>query len=146
LALAALLYALDRPTVEAIADRLKLSNAEKVRAAWLVEKQDHLIAAPTMRPSKLYPILVHPGIGELLALHRALAVGNAPHVEFCERLIRETPPDVLNPPPVITGEDLIALGMPPGPAFKRILDAVREKQLDGELRTKDEALAFARRA
>ena len=68
------------------------------------------------------------------------------HVEFCERVLRDTPPEVLNPPPLVTGEDLIALGMKPGPAFKRILEAARAAQLDGELTTKDAALRFAREA
>ena len=128
----------------AIADRLRLSNAEKARVAWLVEKHQYLADAPTMRPSKLKPILVHPGIGELLALHRAdaLASGRSlEHVEFCERMLRETPPEELNPPPVLTGDDLIALGLKPGPEFKRLLDAVREAQLEGRVRTKEEALA-----
>jgi poly(A) polymerase len=143
LALAAVLSALDKPTVEAIADRLKLSSAEKVRAAWLVEMRDFLLDAATMRPSKLYPMLVHPGVGDLLALNRAMG---ASHVEFCERVLRDTPPEVLNPTPLVTGEDLIAAGMKPGPAFKRILDAVRAAQLDGQLTTKEEALRFARQA
>jgi poly(A) polymerase len=131
---------------ERIADRLRLSTAEKVRTAWLVEKHQYLAEAATMRASRLKPILVHPGIGELLALHRAdaLATGKGlEHVEFCERLLRETPPGELNPPPVLTGEDLIAMGLKPGPDFKRILDAVREAQLEGQVRTRDEARRLA---
>jgi poly(A) polymerase len=143
LAFAALLCALDAPTVEKIADRLKLSSAEKVRAAWLVENKDFLRDAPAMKPSTLYPMLVHPGVGELLSLNRALGVSS---VEYCERVLRDTPAEVLNPQPLITGEDLIAAGLKPGPAFKRILEAARAAQLDGELRSKDEALRFARGA
>ena len=44
------------------------------------------------RPSRLKPILVHPGVGELLALHRADAVASGrpvEHVEFCERMLRD---------------------------------------------------------
>ena len=115
-----------------------------MRTAWLVEKKDCLVDAPTMRPSKLYPILIHPGIGELVALHRAIAGESTPAVEFCERLLRDTPPEVLNPPPLVTGEDLIALGLTPGPEFKRILDAARERQLDGQLNSKEEALRYVR--
>ncbi len=130
-----------------IADRLKLSAAEKGRLVWLVEKHQYLADAPTMRTSRLQPVLIHPGVGELLALHRAdaLASGRSLEaVEFCERLLRETPPEVLNPPPLLTGEDLIAMGLTPGPEFKRILDAVREAQLEGRLHTKAEAEAFVR--
>ena len=126
-----------------IAGRLKLSNAETARVTWLVEKHQYLADAPTMRMSKLKPVLVHPGIGELLALHRADALASGrglEHVEFCERLLRETPPEELNPPPAVTGDDLIALGLKAGPDFKRLLDAVREAQLEGRVRTKEEGL------
>ncbi len=134
LAFAALLHEIGKQATEQIADRLRLSTAEKTRVAWLVEKQNYLADAPTMRLSKLKPILVHPGISELLALHRADAVATGKSlesVEFCERMLRDTPPEELNPPPVLTGEDLIAMGMKPGPEFKRLLDAVREAQLEG---------------
>lgn len=128
-----------------IADRLKLSNAEKARVIWLVEKHQYLADAPDMRLSRLKPILIHPGIGELLALHRADALASGrglKHVEFCERLLRETPAEELDPPPAVTGDDLKALGLPPGPDFKRLLDAVREAQLEGRVRSKDEGLAL----
>lgn len=145
LAFAAALHPVGARTAEGIAERLKLSNAETVRLCWLVENQSVLADAPTMRASKLKPLLVHPGIGELLALHRALATATrtdpAP-VEFCERVLRETPPEELNPPPVLTGEDLIARGLKPGPTFKRLLDAVREAQLEGRAATKEHAQAL----
>ena len=128
---------------ERIADRLRLSTAEKVRTCWLVEKHQYLADAPTLRQSRLKPVLIHPGIGELLALHRAdaLATGKSlDHVEFCERVLRDTPPEELNPSPAVTGDDLKEMGLKPGPDFKRILDAVREAQLEGWVRTKDDGL------
>ena len=127
--------------------RLKLSSAESERLTWLVANQSYLSDAPTMRASRLKPVLVHPGIEELLALHRALARARGTgeeHVAFCERVLRDTPLGELNPAPVLTGEDLIALGMKPGPAFKRLLDAVREAQLEGRATTKPQALALVR--
>ena len=126
--------------------RLKLSNAETVRVEWLVERHQYLCDAPTMRPSTLKPILVHPGIGELLALHRADSAASGrsvAHVEFCERMLRETPPEELNPPPLLTGDDLNALGWEQGPLFKKVLDAVRDAQLEGTIRTRDEAMRLA---
>jgi poly(A) polymerase len=122
--------------------RLKLSNAERERVEWLVEKHQILADARQMRTSKLKTLLHHPGIRELLALHRAdaLASGNSTgHVEFCERLLAEWTEAELNPPPVITGDDLKALGREPGPLYKRLLDAVREAQLDGTVKTREEA-------
>ena len=147
LVFAAVLHTVGKATTERIAERLKLSNVETVRLSWLVEKQGYLVDAPTMRASKLKTILVHPGIDELLALHRAIALARGSdleHVEFCERVLRDTPPEELNPPPVLTGEDLIARGLKPGPAFKRLLDAVREAQLEGRATTKEQAHALVR--
>jgi poly(A) polymerase len=136
-----------REMAEKIADRLKLSTAEKTRIMWLVERHQYLADAPTMRLSKLKPILVHPGISELLTLHRADAIASGKdltHVEFCERMLRDMPPEELNPPAAVTGQDLIALGMKPGPEFKRLLESVREAQLEGRIRTKSEGLRLVR--
>lgn len=49
----------------------------------------------------------------------------------------------LAPSPLITGDDLIALGFEPGPTFRRILDAVYDAQLEGSTTTRSEALALA---
>jgi poly(A) polymerase len=125
-----------------ICDRLKLSNEEKNRIVWLVEKHQYLCEAPTMRLSKLKQILIHPGIGELLALHRADSVASGrsvDHVEFCENFLETTTPEELNPPPLLTGDDLIARGLIAGPQFKKLLDEIREAQLEGRIRTKEEA-------
>ena len=70
--------------------RLKLSNEERERVEWLVEKHQYLADAPQMRPAKLKPILIHPGIEELLRLHEAdaLASGHSlDHVAYCRRLL-----------------------------------------------------------
>jgi poly(A) polymerase len=128
-----------------IALRLKLSNEVRVRAEWLVEKHQVLCDARQMRPSKLKPILAHPGIRELLALHRAdaLASGRSTdHVEYCEELLTVWD---LNPPPPITGDDLKELGVPQGKIYKTLLDAVREAQLDGAISTREEAIALVLR-
>jgi tRNA nucleotidyltransferase/poly(A) polymerase len=50
----------------------------------------------------------------------------------------------LAPAPLLTGNDLVGLGMTPGPGFKRVLDAVYDAQLEGSIRLKDEAMALAR--
>jgi poly(A) polymerase len=126
--------------------RLKLSNVETARVEWLVQNHQYLCDAPRMRMSKLKPILVHPGIGELLALHRADSVASGrsvEHVEFCEGMLRETPPEELNPPALLTGDDLLALGWEQGPLFKTVLDAVREAQLEGLLRAREDAIRLA---
>jgi poly(A) polymerase len=131
-----------------ISQRLKLANDERERIEWLVEKHQILADAPRMRPAKLKVLLVHPGIFELFALHRADALASGrglDHVEYAEKIRREwEAKGELAPPHLITGEDLIAMGLKPGPLFKTILDQVREAQLDGTIRTREDALAMAR--
>ncbi|MCI0640652.1 MAG: CCA tRNA nucleotidyltransferase [Gemmataceae bacterium] len=126
-----------------IADRLKLSNVERERIVWLVEKHQYLSDARAMKPSKLKTTLSHPGIRELLTLHRADALASSrsiDHVDYCESLLKEWTTADLNPPPLVTGHDLAALGLEPGPLYKTILDAVREAQLDGTIGAHEEAL------
>ncbi len=60
------------------------------------------------------------------------------------RHIQELARTGLSPSPLITGDDLIDLGLSPGPAFRGVLDAVYDAQLEGGLRNRDEALALAR--
>jgi poly(A) polymerase len=131
-----------------ICRRLKLSNSERDRIEWLVEKHQFLSDARKMRLSKLKTTLAHPGIHELLALHRADALASGrdlDHVEFCEKLLRDWSPADLNPTPLLTGDDLKELGLDPGPIYKQLLDAVREAQLEGTVQTKEEALSLIKR-
>ena len=125
-----------------IGRRFKLANDERERIEWLVERHQYLCDAAQMKLSKLKTILVHPGIRELLALHRADAAAtgrSVEHVEFCERLLQEWSEAELNPPPLITGDDLVKMGLTPGPRFKDILNRVREAQLEGQLQNSQEA-------
>jgi poly(A) polymerase len=129
--------------------RLKLSNDERERVEWLVEKHQVLADAPRMRASKLKVLLIHPGIEELFALHRAdaLAAGrDTAHVEYAERRREEwSASGELNPPPLITGHDLLSWGIAQGPVFKRLLDAVREAQLESNISTPEQAKALVER-
>ncbi|HLK07956.1 MAG TPA: CCA tRNA nucleotidyltransferase, partial [Candidatus Angelobacter sp.] len=50
----------------------------------------------------------------------------------------------IRPQPLITGADLIAAGYKPGPAFKELLTAVEDAQLDGKISTKEEAMELVR--
>ena len=147
LAMAALLLGyVDANQAAVVGERLKLSNAERDRISWLVDKHGFLNDAPSMRKSKLKPILIHPGIQELFLLHRAIAMAlgqPAAHVDFAEERLREwSGTGELNPPFLITGDDLKQLGIPPGPQYKRLLHAVREAQLDDAISTREQALAL----
>jgi poly(A) polymerase len=128
--------------------RLKLSTAERERIEWLVKKHQYLCDAAQMRPSKLKTVLGHPGIRELLALHCADAMASGrpiDHVRYCERLLEQWSEADLHPPSLVTGHDLAQRGLQRGPSYKRVLDAVREAQLDGTVTTREEALALMER-
>ncbi len=60
--------------------------------------------------------------------------------EFWDRPVRAAAPK-----PLISGHDLIReLGLEPGPRVGELLEAVREAQADGQVHTREEALALAR--
>ena len=80
--------------------------------------------------------------------HRADAIASkrsAEHVDYCEFLLGFWTPEDLNPLPVVSGHDLMQHGVPTGPIYKKLLDAVREGQLDGKVRTKAQALELVDR-
>jgi poly(A) polymerase len=139
-ALAVYLGNIEGTEINAIADRLRLANHDQDRAKWLVRHRQSLVEPERLPGSTLKPLLAHSGIQELLDLHRA--TGHAGAVGWCEIKLLEWPLAVLDPPPLITGEDLISMGMAPGPEFKRILDQVRNAQLDENLNDRESAIRF----
>ena len=46
--------------------------------------------------------------------------------------------------PFVTGDDLVALGMAPGPRFRTVLDAVYDLQLNGTVADRPAALDAAK--
>jgi poly(A) polymerase len=79
----------------------------------------------------------------LLELHLvdALASGHSTdHVEYCNYLLKEWSAEELNPEALISGHDLTRHGLSPGPEYKGLLDAVREAQLEGTVKTAKQAL------
>ncbi len=153
LALAMLLHAfVDGAGAWAIARRWKLSNDESRRVRWLVEQQTGLVGARQMPWSRLQPLLTGAGSEELLALHEALrgaAAEEVPHATAADlAACREKlalPAEDLDPAPLVTGDDLIAHGVPRGKQYQRLLHAVRDAQLEGEIHTKRQALALVDR-
>jgi poly(A) polymerase len=131
--------------VEDLCRRLKLANADRDRAAWLVEHHESLLSPKDLRPSQLKTVLATPGSDELLALHRAIALADgrdAGHIEYCEWYLHALPDGELSPPPLLNGHDLARMGLPPGPPFTRFLARVRVAQLDGVIKTKEEAISW----
>jgi tRNA nucleotidyltransferase/poly(A) polymerase len=153
LALAALLHAVRPATgeaaevAEAVGRRWRLSNEEIDRAVWLVRRHQDLRQARAMPWPRLQRLLTTEGIDELLDLHSAdlAALGRdiAP-VTYCRQLL-ERPPADLNPPPLITGHDLIRHGVPRGKVYQALLERVRDAQLEGGVDNAEAALALVDR-
>jgi poly(A) polymerase len=142
LALAALLADHGPAAVGDVGLRWKLSNKETDEAAWLVEHQDSLEGAPAARWSRIQPLLAQAWAEALVALHEVSSPAGLEEAAWCRQRLA-WPRELLDPPPLATGDDLQAHGLRPGPAFRHILQALRDAQLDGEIQTKEEALAMA---
>jgi poly(A) polymerase len=65
--------------------------------------------------------------------------------EFLLQKREEFANEPIIPPPLVRGDDLIALGMKPGPEFGEILEAVETRQLEGELKDRQQALDWIKR-
>lgn len=129
----------------AIARRLRMSNEETEQILALVDNHMKFADTRKMRESTLKRFLRLPKFDEHLALHRADCLashGKLDLYDFAKQMLNETPPEDIRPQPLITGRDLISAGYEPGPRFKEILTAVEDRQLEGTLRSKEEALAF----
>lgn len=125
--------------------RLRMSNQEIEHITWLLGHQRALDEASQMPLCQLKRLLAHPQIEDLLKLMRVERLttdGDLGPVIFCESYLRKTPMEEINPPPLASGADLIALGLKPGPQFKELLEAVRDAQLNGEIQTHADAMAF----
>jgi poly(A) polymerase len=132
---------------EDIVRRLRRSNATVERVGFLVDQHLRHCAAAGMRKSTLKRFLRQDGIDELMELARIDALssnGDLGHYDFCTAALAELSSEQMKPAPLLTGRDLMTLGLTPGPGFKSILTAVEDAQLDGTLTTRDAALDFVR--
>lgn len=130
-------------SVGAVCRRLKLSNEQRGAIEWLVRNRRALEGAETFPAAKLKRVLAHSLAGDLLQTLRARAKEarrDSPSLLFVEEYLRRTSPEELDPPPLATGDDLVRLGVRPGPQFKSWLEEVRDAQLNGELTTREQAL------
>jgi poly(A) polymerase len=126
-----------------ICDRLKTSNAEKERIVWLVLKHLYFKDAKKMRLSKLKRLFANEGYPELAELCRIDALsssGDLSDYQYCQEMFGKLTHEEVKPKPLITGHDLIAMGLKPGPVFKDILTKIEDEQLEGNLTTREAAI------
>lgn len=130
-----------------ICDRLKTSNAEKDRIVWLVLKHLYFKDAQKMRLSKLKRLLAEEGYPELAELCRIDALassGDLSDYHYCQEMFSKLSHEEVKPKPLITGHDLIDMGLKPGPVFKDILTKIEDEQLEGNVTTKEAAIEMAK--
>ena len=133
---------------EAIMRRLRFSGAEIEATVEMVRQHMVFKDAPNMRVAKLKRFMARPTFDEELELHRVDCESShrmLDNYEFLRRKREEFANEPIIPPPLVRGNDLIALGLKPGPKFGQILEAVETRQLEGTLRTTEEALQWVRR-
>ena len=133
---------------EEILKRLKRSRAVAERVSYLVRNHLRHVQAPRMRLSTLKRFLREEGIDELLELTRIDALssnGDLRYYHFCQERLAGLKEEEIRPAPLVRGGDLIALGYTPGPLFAEILRDVEDKQLGGELTSREQALDWIRK-
>jgi poly(A) polymerase len=126
--------------------RLRFSTRETEAVVDLVREHLQFMNVREMRESTLKRFLRRENFDEHLALHRLDCLashGKLDNYRFCLLKRREYGPETIAPPRLLTGHDLIALGLRPGPIFRKILDSIEDAQLEGKLQGREEALKMA---
>jgi poly(A) polymerase len=127
---------------EGICKRLRFSNEDIEQILALVDNHMKFGAVAEMRASTLKKFVRLPRFEEHLALHRLDCLSSHRHLdsyEFVQRFLEATPPEQVRPDRLLTGDDLLAMGFRPGPVFAEILSMLEDAQLEGLIKTREEA-------
>jgi poly(A) polymerase len=133
---------------EKLMRRLKFSRRDMETILALIHCHMLFIHVQEMRPNRLKRFLRMPDFDLHLELHRLDCLGShafLDNYEFCKSKLMEVRADELQPPRLLNGDDLIAMGFSPEPLFNEILRAVEDAQLDGEISTSEEARRLVRK-
>lgn len=144
-------YDMGYSVTDAICTNLKLSNGECsqiIRARECLLSLKYMVALRVNKPTAEVKRLARkPGIKyALILLEQDNVIGKTDYPMDCIQnltsVFRDLTENDIRPTPLINGDDLIAMGLPPGPLFKNFLEAVETKQLNGELSSSEEALEY----
>jgi poly(A) polymerase len=127
--------------------RLRFSGEDTEQILALVKHHMQFGDVMQMKQSTLKRFLRLPKFEEHLALHRADCLsshGKLEMYEFAKQHLEELGEEQIRPTLLLTGHDLIAAGYKPGPRFHAMLEAAEDAQLEGSVRTKEEALQMVR--
>ncbi len=126
-----------------ILNRLRFSNEDREQILALIKHHMQFGDVEKMKQSTLKRFLRTPRFEEHLALHRAdcmSAHGRLACYDMAKRSYKELGHEEIRPVLLLTGADLIAAGYKPGPQFRAMLEAAEDAQLEGALRTREDAL------
>jgi poly(A) polymerase len=130
---------------EAVLERLRFPRRDIDRATALVGRHMVFKDLPQMREAKRRRLFADELFADLLELHRADCEASHRDLSLYEwaraeaARIAATPPAA---PPLASGHDILARGVPAGPRVGEILEAVEDARLEGRIHTRDEALAL----
>jgi poly(A) polymerase len=130
---------------EEICRRLRFSNDDAGQILALIDNHMRFAHVQRMKESTFKRFVRMPRFDEHLQLHRMdcqASHGDLTSYNFTREKMASIPQGMMRPTPLISGDDLIAAGYKPGPQFKEILSAVEDGQLEGRLRSREEAIAF----
>ena len=125
--------------------RLRFSNDDTEQIVSLVEHHMKFKDVKKMRPATLKRFVRLPRFEEHLELNRLDCLSSHRNLEahrFVTDFLEKTPPEVVRPPRLVNGKDVLSMGYEPGPAVGEILAAVEEAQLNGEISSRDEAISL----
>ena len=132
---------------ESVMTRLRFSRAEIDATVEMVRQHMVFKDVPKMRVAKLKRFMARETFADELELHRvdcASSHGMLDNYEFLLGKREEFAHEPIIPPPLLRGDDLMALGLRPGPKFGEILDELETRQLEGDLRDREGALAWVK--
>jgi poly(A) polymerase len=132
---------------EAILERLRFPKRQIEAIVQAVRCHMQFKDALQMRKSTLRRLLMRETFPLELALHRLDCLGSHGRLDVYDYLVAqakelEKQPEIV--PPLLSGDDLIELGVKPGPEMGVLLAEIREKQLQDELKTPHEAREWVR--
>ena len=147
-AMGVLLHETPVSSVINIVQRLKFSRSEMHHIVALVQNLPHFSRVLDMSVASLkrfFRMNRFEDHIELARIHFLASHEDLSNVNYVRRKRTEWTDQDLYPQPFVTGDDLIAMGFAPGPAFKQILTSVEDEQLEGRLSDRGEALDFVKR-
>jgi poly(A) polymerase len=167
LAWAALLHDIGKPPTMTVSDRIRFNNHHRAGAAMseaalkrlkapnaltdavtsMVENHMNFMNVEKMRLSTLKKFLSRETIRDELELHRADCLsshGDLTNYDFVKEKLEAFKAEQIKPRPLISGRDLIEMGLKPSPLFGKILGEVYDMQLEDKITAREEAVSAAR--